>query len=465
MVVGVSGNEVRDGRRVMERRGMASALTSEVSCTDWVPSSTPMTSSWQKGVPHPIHDSINIWSLNAFGEPVFTGGLYTPSEIDTLVSAVHDYCASRSVTPQELCGENHNKAVRGAWHQIAQCLPHRTVVSVYRRALRQFSGHTTGQWTEEERSSLFRLVELHGNQWKTIQDALGRSAHHCRSKFLESQDEFEKGRWSVQQMERLLSSVRDVLQVPTEDMDVRQINQWTLETKSKIPWTVVSLRVRRSRVDCYYKWKVMTRQSNKFALELGWEPIPMVRQTLKFDVQMEYYRWKAEQDPKWRQRYTESCIRPLLDNGLDQTELQMQQDDSLLSAVVQSKAMRPSEMAWNTVRMRNDPSPRERFDRLVEEYAPSDAMDLPLWELAMMVRSALHQKKDYTKNHPTSSSFQKRTSLLDIPDIRHHIQEILETVDSNAVTVKGVRKRLETQLGCKLGKFKEEFKDLIREML
>ncbi len=86
-----------------------------------------------------------------------------PDEVRILEQTVKEYCASKTVTLSELCGgadhTKHNKSVRNAWKEIAQCLPHRTVLSIYRRARRQFHGHTRGPWSQEEVSTLFRLVE------------------------------------------------------------------------------------------------------------------------------------------------------------------------------------------------------------------------------------------------------------------------------------------------------------------
>lgn len=439
------------------------------------------------------NDQINHWSLNGFGEPVFTGGLYSPNEIRTLETTIKDYCASRQVTPIELCGENHNKAVRGAWTEIAQCLPHRTVLSVYRRALRMFSGHTTGSWTENEIASLSRLVELHGHKWKTIQNKLGRSAHNCRSKFLELNDEFEKGKWSAQRLELLLKSVREVLDVPRDDMDVREINEWTLETNAKIPWTIVSFRVMRGRSDCYYKWRQMTRRSNKIAANMGLDYVPMARHTYKFDVKAEYYRWKAEQNPKWRQRYAEMCVMPLLRGNSDEKESQIERDDSLLTYIIESKANRPSEVSWHSIRaLPSGISPRERFDELVDDYASNDSFDLPLHELAKVVRgkyiafvnsgndpnntvknssscSALHANvNSNAKEKPTKTL--KPSSNVNIPGvdtdkIRRTIKGIIATTDIDEITVRGVRKILEKKLGILLSKYRREVKELIVEML
>ena len=81
---------------------------------------------------------------------------------------------------------------------------------------------------------LFRLVELHGQKWKAIQDKLGRTAVDCRVKFFDVDAKFERGKWSTSNVVLLLQKVQVALNVPQPDMDVREINQWTLERNSKI---------------------------------------------------------------------------------------------------------------------------------------------------------------------------------------------------------------------------------------
>ena len=87
---------------------------------------------------------------------------------------------------------------------------------------------------------LFRLVELHGQKWKAIQDKLGRTAVDCRVKFFDVDAKFERGKWSTSNVALLLREVRAALNVPRPDMDARETNQWTLESNSKIPWTALS---------------------------------------------------------------------------------------------------------------------------------------------------------------------------------------------------------------------------------
>jgi len=441
---------------------------------------------WTKGKVDPKSDDrVNIWSLNGFGEPVFTGGMYSHDESTILEQTVKDYCASKNVTLSQLCGGDdytrHNKTVRNAWCEIAQCLPHRPIISVYRRSLRQENGYTRGAWSEEEVVSLFNLVDLHGHRWAIIQNKLGRSATDCRLKFLSSNENFKRGKWSMEEVELLLKKVRSALRLPRKDMDVREINQWTLEQNSKIPWTAISCKVSRKRTDCYYKWKQMTKRSNQKAIMLGLEPIPMARDSHKFDVKSEYYQWKAEQDPKFRQKYAEEFIMPLLQKEGDGADAQ-KEHIQLLDSIIKSRAIRPSEISWHTFR---GEAPRERWDDLVDKYAPDDQMDLPIWKLAKVVRAAAgrdvssnkeaqdnqleadpqnpgDEKKKKRKRKKQSS--EPRISGVSIQQLQKAIKEIVD--DSNLdITVKRVRKLLQEKLEIDLSSHKDMVKKMIKEVL
>lgn len=257
-------------------------------------------SSWTKGAGIPNDDRrINVWSLNGLGEPVLTGGMYTPDETRTLDHAVRDYCASMNVSLTQLCGgDDHKKfdtSIRGAWKEISKCLPHRTVLSVYRKSIRKYHGMTRGKWSEEEVVSLFRLVDIHGRRWRLIQGKLGRSDVDCRNKYESCNTNYQRGKWSVDDIDLLLQKVRESLDVPPreeneKDMDVREINLYTIENDTKISWVAVSNKTNRGRMDCYFKWKLMTKRSNRKASKIGLEPIPMARESLKFDVRSEYQR-------------------------------------------------------------------------------------------------------------------------------------------------------------------------------
>ena len=355
-----------------------------------------MKTKWTKGVADPDGDNrVNVWSLNGFGQPVLTGGMYKPDEERILDKAVRDYCASKNATLTQLCGgddhRKHDGTLRGAWAEIARCLPHRTVLSVYRKALRRHHGLTRGPWTEEEVASLFRLVELHGRRWRVIQDKLGRSDVDCRNKYEYSDANFQRGKWSAESVELLLRKVREALDVPPheKEMDVREINRWTLERDVRIPWTSVGHSVNRRREDCYFKWKQMTKRSNRRAAELGLEPVPMARESLKVDVRSEYFRWKVEQDPNRRK------------DGVFISPPRSEEDDAdyddrkrrtmrLLDSIIDSRATRPSEVSWHAL---GGDAPRDELDQLIDKYAPDDDLDLPLWKLAQVLRDLISRDR------------------------------------------------------------------------
>ena len=430
------------------------------------------STNWQKGKAN--EDSrVNIWSLNGFGEPVLTGGKYKPDETKVLEQTVKDYCASKNVEISELIDTAHNKNVRGAWKEIAQCLPHRTILSVYRRAQRQFHGMTRGKWSKEETASLFNLVDLHGHKWKVIQDKLGRSATDCREKFFGLNDTFQKGRWSKESVELLLKSVRISLRVPTNNMDVREINKYTLEHNKKIPWTVISCKVNRKRQDCYFKWKQMTRRSNKKAIRLGLEPIPMSRESVKFDVRSEYYTWKAEkEDSQYQQESSMSGVTS--SNNLNE------QDVHLLDSIIESKAARPSQFQFT----QRGVNLKKRWEELVDEYANDDDLDLQLWLLAKRVKDVASQSKpgtttsnDELQNQSEKSSRKKRKdkkalnshriaqleslgALVPMEELHQSIKNIVET-DQHDITVKRVRNILEEKYKVDLSHYKKIIKEMV----
>jgi hypothetical protein len=312
--------------------------------------------------------------------------MYKPDEERILDKAVRDYCASKNATLTQLCGgEDHRKhdgALRGAWAEIARCLPHRTVLSVYRKAMRRHHGLTRGPWTEEEVASLFRLVEIHGRRWRVIQDKLGRSDVDCRNKYEYSDANFQRGRWSAESVEMLLRKVREALDVPPheKEIDVREINRRTLERDARIPWTSVGHSVNRRREDCYFKWKQMTKRSNRRAAELGMEPVPMARESLKFDVRSEYFRWKGERESRVHDgMFTSPPRGGEEDDAVDDGKCRAMR---LLDSIVDSRATRPSEVSWHAL---GGDAARDELDELIDKYAPDDDLDLPLWKLAQVL--------------------------------------------------------------------------------
>ena len=423
--------------------------------------------------------------MNGYGQPVFTGGMYKPDEALILERAVKDYCSSKNVSISDLIDTGHNKAVRGAWKDISQSLPHRTVLSVYRRAKRQFHGMTRGTWSKEEVASLFNLVDLHGHRWKIIQDKLGRSSVDCRVKYFDLNDGFDRGEWTKENIELLLQKVRSALNLPRDNMDVREINKWTLENDTKIPWTSISPQVNRRRQDCYSKWRQMTKRSNKKAIELGLETVPMNREYYKCDVRSEYYQWKK--DPHSQEADNEdNVLSPFFENEGCVIDDQREKDMQLVDYIIESKATRLSQISFS----QKGEDAKERWEELVDIHATDDDMDLPMWKLAKVVKANIAtassssedvpaeqasnqkmksgKKRKRKSNDSTKSSSERHGSAMSdiisgvpILQLQQSVQDIVGTANQDDITVKGVRKQLEKRYKIDLSSHKKLIKRMV----
>ena len=320
-------------------------------------------------------------------------------------------------------------------------------------------------------------------QWKLIENKLGRKDHCCRAKYFQQTDEFQRGRWSIENIKLLLQSVRNVLRVPRDDMDIREINLWTLDNNEKIPWTGIAHTVKRRPSDCYYKWRRMTKRSNRMALELGLEPIAMRRDSLKFDSRFEYYQWKAEQNPRWREKFAKEFILPRLRNATNTQNDQREKDFQLLSSIIKIKATRQSEVSWHSL-THTSKDPRERWEELCDEYAKDDDLDLPLWEVAKAVVVQLRVDKkppndtaSAQSSKATTPKKRKRRTLTlasnqDLPalglssdDIRKRVKSIIDSGSENELTVNRVRTILQEQIGKDLSPHKDVIKASVKELL
>lgn len=83
---------------------------------------------------------MNKWSKNGFGAPVAAkqSGKFSKAESEKVRKAIAEFCDVRQITVARLCSEcDHKAELKGAWMEIAKCLPERSVQSVYRHGIRQ----------------------------------------------------------------------------------------------------------------------------------------------------------------------------------------------------------------------------------------------------------------------------------------------------------------------------------------
>jgi len=87
-------------------------------------------------------------------------GKFTKNESEIVQKAVESFCATKQISVARLCSEcDHKAELKGAWMEIAKCLPHRSVQSVYRHGIRRCHPFKRGSWSEAESDLLIGLVQ------------------------------------------------------------------------------------------------------------------------------------------------------------------------------------------------------------------------------------------------------------------------------------------------------------------
>ena len=203
----------------------------------------------------------NKWSKNGYGAPVLPKktGKFSHEESAIVKASVEAFCAAKQITVARLCSECDHKAdLKGAWMEIAKCLPNRTVQSVYRHGIRRCHQFRRGPWTERETNMLTDLVQSSGKKWSQIQGQLNRSADSCRDKYREMSEDYVKGRWRETETELLKRYIREHLNAdPTVSM--KDLGEQVEKQSIMIPWSLISKRMgKRSRLSCFKKWQKMT---------------------------------------------------------------------------------------------------------------------------------------------------------------------------------------------------------------
>ena len=208
----------------------------------------------------------NKWAKNGYGAAVSKqSSKFTRDESEHIKAAIEEYCNARQISVARLCSEcDHKAELKGAWMDIAKCLPNRTVQSVYRHGIRQCHPFKRGAWSEAECTMLTELVTTMGKKWSAIQTKLNRSADSCRDKYREMSDEYIKGRWKEEETLVLIKLIRDHLNQVTNGAtaglsDIKDLGKYVESENVLISWSIISKRMgKRSRLSCFKKWQKMT---------------------------------------------------------------------------------------------------------------------------------------------------------------------------------------------------------------
>ena len=222
---------------------------------------------------HPYHHNNNHsgtnckstkWCKNGYGESVeLVLGKFTPEETAKIKSSIEQYCNFKQISIQKLCSDCHHVSeLKGAWMEIARCLPHRSVQSIYRHGLRQWHPYKRGPWSEREVHYLGELVQRYGKKWSFIQTILYRSADACRDKYREHSSDYIKGRWKKDESDFLITTIREVVNAPSDIIESKQLQEFISSQNIVIPWSTISKHMqKRSRLSCFKKWQKITSRN------------------------------------------------------------------------------------------------------------------------------------------------------------------------------------------------------------
>lgn len=187
------------------------------------------------------------WSNNALDEKVGKEGLtYAKEEDLKLLQAIRIACDKRHIQPSTLGTLGKQKIQRGLWEEISGHLLHRSVESVYHRTLNLLDPHKTGLWTQEEVDQLRALCEEHNNDWKKIQELIGRRSSDCYYKYIN----IIHYDWTVfdnkydlfthHEVELLRQELRKQVKIKESKPSFLDISEKVRETKTVIPWRKIT---------------------------------------------------------------------------------------------------------------------------------------------------------------------------------------------------------------------------------
>ncbi|KAL3695607.1 hypothetical protein R1sor_009683 [Riccia sorocarpa] len=199
----------------------------------------------------------------------FKYGHFTKEEDEKVKTAVYDYIKGKKWGEadgmEKLLRSRMNFERRGAWVEIAKCLP-RPVKQIYARAHILFSDLKTGTWSEEEEEKLKELHALHGRDWKTIEKFMGRSGQLCKDKWrkLRLAPILQRGRWKEEELDRLCKYVRWSLKL--KEQLGRQKSHRIL--RDDINWEPIADKLGRHSTSCAVTW--YERLASSLVVEGSW---------------------------------------------------------------------------------------------------------------------------------------------------------------------------------------------------
>ncbi|CAH8277739.1 unnamed protein product [Arabidopsis lyrata] len=186
---------------------------------------------------------------------VVRGKRYTKEEDELVKNAVLEYIDNHALGEEGIkmvmdC-KSHPQ-LKGCWKEIASALPWRANNSVYNRAHTIFEAGSKGTWAKEDIELVMEFQKKHGNDWRTLADAMGKHRKHVKDAWRRGRlAEKKKGHWMREEYQKLFDLVNKDLRMKA--FQEKHSKHGML--KDNIPWMAISdVLGTRDHVTCCSKW-------------------------------------------------------------------------------------------------------------------------------------------------------------------------------------------------------------------
>ncbi|CAN7989020.1 unnamed protein product [Ixodes hexagonus] len=172
-------------------------------------------------------------------------GMFSKEETEILEENIEKYCEERNISNPATVIFSMTKEERKDFYRTVAKGLNRPLFSVYRRVIRMYDNKNhIGKYSSEELDQLKALRAAHGNDWRVIGNALGRSAASIKDRCRLMKENCRQGVWLPAEERRLAEAVYDLSgSLPGEIVT------------SGLSWTQVAERVgSRSEKQCRTKW-------------------------------------------------------------------------------------------------------------------------------------------------------------------------------------------------------------------
>ncbi|CAH8358074.1 unnamed protein product [Eruca vesicaria subsp. sativa] len=183
------------------------------------------------------------------------GKRFTKEEDELIKKSVLEYVDNHALGDEGInmvmnC-QSHKK-VKGCWKEIAAALPWRPYTGVYYRAHTLFEQGSKGVWSKEDLELVVEYQKKHGNDWRTLADAMGKHRNHVKDAWrrirLASK---KKGHWTMEEYQSLFDLVNKDLRIKA----FKEKHSKHGMLRDNIPWMAISDQLgTRDHVVCCLKW-------------------------------------------------------------------------------------------------------------------------------------------------------------------------------------------------------------------